>query len=610
MAESAYDWSLGVNTPSQNTSQFPSRSGSYDGQTIYGRDNTGLESGGLNIKSSATIPPLELASSWYPEDDRSQYLVPDDEQHGRRRNKSISFESQARLENGDRHSLEQPLPRNASLRSVASVGRPNATRPVLPSVPIQFDPALYRIHPFTGQPVRRRPRRQDTGSTNMSNADAINSVAAPEGDQLASLTSESTASPPHDEATTPISPHGSYLDSPTAISSPAFSPALESEPWPACRSGSIRSTRTMPSRPLSFRASRQSTNRRVTSSFSSPSSVASAFLGAWRSESASAAPEPDDEGQSFGPSDDQYIVGRQIGYGGFSVVKEAINMSHEGVERKYAVKIVRKNIREKPEAENEKCQQDLEREVGIWKYLDHDHILSLRSDWETDFARFCVMDLSEGGSLYDLIRDKRKAGNKLPSLLAKSYAFQLASALRYLHLDVRIVHRDVKMENCLIDQNSAALDGEPGRIRLCDFGLAEFITSDSPDVEEGEPRTPAKASNIVGSLEYAAPEALQTEHAVLSPTVDIWAYGVCVYTLVTCDRPFKHSLAQKVIDMIETAAWEEDVVRKSSTAEGHVEEILELLRGCMDPNVTTRWDISKVLASPWFAGYNDPYASL
>ncbi|TKX25723.1 serine/threonine-protein kinase-10 [Elsinoe australis] len=616
MAQEDYDWQrLRVDTSSRNSSQYPSRSGSYDGQIIYGSDATGLESGGLNIKSNDNIPPFELNASWCAGDDRSRYLSPegatDDAHHSRPRNHSISFDPEAKLENGDRHALEQPLPRTGSLRSVTSLGRPNGGRKMIPSAPLQFDSSTCKINPFTGEPVRRRPRRQNTGSTGMSIMDAFNQTPGPEGDQLASLTSESTASPPHDEVATPTSPPGSYIDSPTAVSSPAFSPALESEPWPACRTGSIRSARTLPSRPISLRRESRRSSRRATSSTSfSPGSAASAYLAKWgRDSMTAAAPEPDDEGQSFG-MDGEYVIGRQIGYGGFSVVKEAFSISEDGEKRKHAVKIVRKNIREKPEAENEKCQQELEHEVGIWKYLNHEHVLSLYSDYETDFARFCVMDLSEGGSLYDLVRDSRKSGKALPAALVKSYVFQLASALRYLHEDVRVVHRDVKMENCLIDKDRASLGDEPGRLRLCDFGLADFISTDSPDVEEADgSSSPAKASNIVGSLEYAAPEALRTEQAVLSPTVDIWALGVCIYTMLTNDRPFKHSLAHKVIELIEAASWDEEAVRNSLAAAGHEETILELLGGCMQPDMNLRWNIGQVLASPWFADCDDPYAS-
>ncbi|KAF2156959.1 kinase-like protein [Myriangium duriaei CBS 260.36] len=423
---------------------------------------------------------------------------------------------------------------------------------------------------------------------------------------FASLTSGSTASPPQDEIHTPISPTGSYVSSPTVDSTPAFSPTMETDAWPAFRSGSVRSARTMPSsRPMSLRRETRRASKRSGSSSFSP---ASAFLSKWGRDSLqSVAPDPDDEGQSFGLNN-EYVIGRQIGYGGFSVVKEAFSMDEDGNKSKHAVKIVRKNIQEKPDSDNERCQQELEHEVGIWKYLSHEHILGLHAVFDTDFATFCVMDLNEGGSLYDLIRDQRKSDVKsLNAETAKSYAFQLACALRYLHQDARVVHRDVKMENCLIDRDRALLGDKPGKLRLCDFGLADFISSDSPDLGISGAR-PGNAANVVGSLEYAAPEAMKTEAAVLAPTVDIWAFGVCVYTLVTGDRPFKHSMASKLVDMISHATWDHQAVRDSPTARDHYREILTLLRGCLNPDASKRWTISQVLASPWFGDCDDAYA--
>lgn len=601
---------------SRNPSNAASRNGScsFDGPIIYADDSTGLESGGLNIKSSRNAPPLDLDASWLPEDDKRQFLSPvqsDDASIGRPRNKSISFDPEARLDNGETHALDRPLPRTSSLRSVSTADRPNSSRRMQPPSSIEFDPVACKINPFTGEPIARRSRR-DTASTPMSIMDSLNKhdqQQVQQGilgqDAFASLTSGSTASPPQDEIHTPLSPSGSYISSPTVDSTPALSPNIEAGSWPTFRSGSVRSARTLPSsRPMNLRKEpRRASSKRSGSSSFSP---ASAFLSKWGRDSlASVAPEADDEGQSFGLNN-EYVVGRQIGYGGFSVVKEAFSVDEDGNRTRFAVKIVRKNIQEKPDAENDRCQQELEHEVGIWKYLANKHILSLHAVFDTDFATFCVMDLNEGGSLYDLMRDQRKKDHKhLSAEVAKSYAFQLACALRYLHQDVRVVHRDVKMENCLIDLDSAQLGGKPGRLRLCDFGLADFIASDSPNPEEN---WPGNAANVVGSLEYAAPEAMKTEMAVLSPTVDIWAFGVCVYTLVTGDRPFKHSMASKLVDLISKATWDHSAVRESPTAKNHYREILTLLKGCLNPDAAKRWTIGQVLGSPWFGDCDDPYA--
>lgn len=291
---------------------------------------------------------------------------------------------------------------------------------------------------------------------------------------------------------------------------------------------------------------------------------------------------------------------------------------------KYAVKIVRRTLRDRNETENDKCQQELDHEVSMWRYLSHKHILPLRAVFETDFATFCVMDLNEGGSLFDLVSSQRKSGTKgLSASWARSYSFQLACALRYLHQDARIVHRDVKLGNCLIHRLDTLADLDPGMLRLCDFGLAEFVTAESPDIlamdhrdntaatrdggtsnGDGAPAETRTATHILGSLEYASPESLHSEAPLTALSSDIWAYGVTVYALVTGDLPFRHTMQSKVLECIEGGLYDESAVTASLAAASHESDgahIVQLLRGCLDTNPSTRWTIADVLESAWYA---------
>jgi len=380
-------------------------------------------------------------------------------------------------------------------------------------------------------------------------------------------------------------------------------------------------------------------------------------LSKWGGDSATSAPEPDDEGQVIG-KDNEYIIGRQIGFGGSCVVKEVFHAFNTGKQTKKAVKIIRKINSEQSEEENESCQQQVEHEIGIWKHISHRNILALHTVFETEFAMFCLMDMNEGGSLYDLIRDNRKNHTtSLPFDHIPSYSYQLASALRYLHEDIRLVHRDIKMENCLISFPSSMpssmsartspiatlhtstsslpsattspfpADKNAGWLRLCDFGLAEFISTDSPDAlvydpmspsqdmsssraEINDPLSPCHETNVVGTLEYAAPELLRTEKTVVSPTVDVWAFACCVYALIVGDRPFKHSLAAVLVENIGRGEWDRELVKKNLEAEEdprNLELLMELLEGCFQLDMFDRWTIAKVLSSEIFAGFDDPY---
>ena len=121
-------------------------------------------------------------------------------------------------------------------------------------------------------------------------------------------------------------------------------------------------------------------SRRSTSSSISP---ATAFLSRFAAKE-ELGPEPDSEGQEVG----EYVLGKQVGFGGFSTVREAFTI--EGEERICrAVKIVRKQLPGKEENENEQLQAQFEHEVGLWRCLGHRNILPLIEVYVTSHATFC-----------------------------------------------------------------------------------------------------------------------------------------------------------------------------------------------------------------------------
>lgn len=458
----------------------------------------------------------------------------------------------------------------------------------------------------------------------------------------ASLTSASTISPSNDrELQTPVSPTNTsaLADSIESIAakltvspqtipesqkvdhslpSPILvSPTAEYDRDPLSRNSSTRSIR-MP-RPSRIPNSGSRRNSRRSTSANTSVSPAHAFLSNWGKgdiEEAVTEPKPDDEGQSIGLNN-EYVIGRTINRGGFGVVKEVHSLEDNGQRVIRAVKIVRRNIAGVNEADNEKAQQEVEHEVSIWRYLKHRHILSLHAVYETEFATFCVMDLNVGGTLFDLVRKSRQNasannGRKgLPAHLAKSYAYQLACALRYLHEDIRVCHRDVKLENCLVDLSVPNADIEGGNLRLCDFGLADFLHSESIDDTTASdsymehlslstelPRV-ATASSIIGTLEYASPKGLSVSRKLFETAGDVWAFGVIVYALCTGDLPFKHPMPSKTAELILRADWDETALREAAAGGG---DVIDLVKGCLEKDIDIRYTVSEALRSPWFEG--------
>jgi serine/threonine protein kinase len=434
-------------------------------------------------------------------------------------------------------------------------------------------------------------------------------------DQVASLTSEATASP-LEEARTPIETPNEYMLSPLPVASSPFEFPLFSP----MRSGPTRnrSFRTEISEDGSLRrASRRSSNRSGRSL--SSMSPAASFLARYKaSEAPLKEPQPDDEGQGLG-YDNEYVIGKQIGYGGFSIVKEVTSMEN-GKPVVDAVKIVRKQQSNRSEFENEALQSQFDHEVEMWRFLRHPYILPLIKVYTTDYATFCITKLNKGGTLFDLIRDtRRKQKVGLPKQLVKRYAYQLASAMRYLHNDVCVVHRDIKLENCLLDMTVPKAETEGGDILLCDFGMADFIVRDDregPDphsIGENQNIGPADTSTSVqGSLQYAAPELFNASGAVVfSPAADIWAYGVVLYALLTATLPFNEGLDAKTTTKILKGDWDQDLVRTAEALQdGGAEDALTLLKGCLEMDVERRWTVSDILSSNFLCDCAEKYENV
>ncbi|EON69868.1 CAMK protein kinase [Coniosporium apollinis CBS 100218] len=547
----------------------------------------------------------------------------------RKRKTSISFDAKVTVDSGSQHDLEAPLPKPWHTQKTAKVEAPldaeegsmdgsihsfQRERAVSESARSHYDPETGGLLD-DGKPVHR-PIYQTGESRHPLLQTTVDELArgeaVPTQDRVASLTSDATASPPLEELSTPADVSmgdQSYLLSPVPIASPMDFPASHSATFPISRPSSSLSqrSRSYRSEKSAFGSVRKG-SRRGTVRSNSSMSPAAAFLSNWGKEEAAAVTEPDDEGQEIGDRSG-YFIGRQIGYGGFSVVKEVSTME-EGQKIVRAVKIVRKQVDGKGEYENERVQAEFEREVEIWRFLKQRYILPLIAVYDTPFATFCITKLNKGGTLFDLVRSTRKSGSRgLPARLAKRYSYQVASAIRYLHEDVRVVHRDIKLENCLVDMSDPKASTEGGDILLCDFGMADFITNEHrhvPEPYDNGPRNigPSETSCVVaGSLPYAAPELLTSRGPLYCPAVDIWSFGCLVYALITGALPFEHGFNPTLTMMILKGEYDVNALRKAPAAkESSGDDIVELIQGCLAMDVERRWCIADVLDCRWLEG--------
>ncbi len=128
-----------------------------------------------------------------------------------------------------------------------------------------------------------------------------------------------------------------------------------------------------------------------------------------------------------------------------------------------------------------------------------------------------MLEWAENGDLFDFTV---RCGEALGEEMARYYTSQLLSAMEYLHLEQRIVHRDLKLENILVDSSF--------NIKVCDFTLSKTFAEGS---SVGVFYTHA------GTERYMAPE-INEGKPYKGNTTDIFAMGVVIFVLVTGVMPF------------------------------------------------------------------------
>jgi len=266
-----------------------------------------------------------------------------------------------------------------------------------------------------------------------------------------------------------------------------------------------------------------------------------------------------------------YRIGREIGRGGFSVVKEAFVLE---TGEKRAVKLIDKSRAfDFESAEKQRRALDkLWREIDIMRRVNHKNILKLFDVFDSEEFIYIVTEFVSGGELFDQIVQT----GGLPESRAAPIIKQIVSAVRHLHT-LNIVHRDVKPENILLT------DDEHTQVKLCDFGLANVLYEDT------------LLETACGSAEYVAPEVLQCKP--YDNAVDLWSIGVTTYIVLSSNFPFyaksDHQLFEKIIRVeydFNGAEWE-DVS----------EEAKDFIRRLLVADPRQRMTTEQCLQHPWLA---------
>ncbi|NXX43716.1 NUAK2 kinase, partial [Tricholaema leucomelas] len=192
-----------------------------------------------------------------------------------------------------------------------------------------------------------------------------------------------------------------------------------------------------------------------------------------------------------------------LGKGTYGKVKKARERSGKLV----AIKSIRKD-----KIKDEQDLVHIRREIEIMSSLNHPHIIAVHEVFENSSKIVIVMEYASKGDLYDYISERQR----LTEQEARHFFRQVVSAVYYCHKN-GIVHRDLKLENILLDAN--------GNIKIADFGLSNVYQQDK------------LLQTYCGSPLYASPEIINGR-PYKGPEVDSWSLGVLLYILVHGTMPF------------------------------------------------------------------------
>ncbi|XP_050746270.1 testis-specific serine/threonine-protein kinase 3 isoform X4 [Drosophila biarmipes] len=257
------------------------------------------------------------------------------------------------------------------------------------------------------------------------------------------------------------------------------------------------------------------------------------------------------------------ILGKVIGTGNYAKVK--IGFSEEYGKR-VAVKII-----SKVKAPSEYTQKFLPREIEAVKGLHHDNLITFYQSIETSHRVYLIMQLAENGTLLDYVRERKFLDEPQSRTLFK----QLVSAVEYIH-NKGVVHRDIKCENLLLDEN--------WNLKLIDFGFARKDTR-TPDNQVILSKT------FCGSYAYASPEILKG--VAYDPFMsDIWACGVVCYAMVFGRLPYDGSNVHILLKRINQSLIFPKTPSSSSECKHMIMHILA--------PVKIRYNIQQVKEDPWY----------
>ena len=261
-----------------------------------------------------------------------------------------------------------------------------------------------------------------------------------------------------------------------------------------------------------------------------------------------------------------YKFGRLIGRGAFGKVNLGLHILSGRI---VAIKSFNKSKLETPS----KARDKIYHEVSLMRNLKHNLIIRIYETIETSQYILIIMEHISGGDLLSFVKKRTKLSEKT----AKYIFRQLITALKHIHSH-NIVHRDIKLDNILIDLNN--------NIKLCDFGV-------SKQIHKG-----MLLKDKCGTPAYIAPEILSSDNdnGYEGPPVDMWSSGVVLYAMLSGTVPFKPANLKELNKIMMKGEY--------SPIQDISKEATHLISGLLELDPKKRFTIDKVMNHPWLISDN------
>jgi MAP/microtubule affinity-regulating kinase len=255
-----------------------------------------------------------------------------------------------------------------------------------------------------------------------------------------------------------------------------------------------------------------------------------------------------------------YTMGEKIGQGAYACVRAGWT---KDTGERVAVKVY-----DKSSLNRESRKRNVQREVHVLAKIRHRHIVGFREWFATDRHIYIVMEYVAGGSLQSLLR--KQQNSRFDDASAKRIFAQICDGVGYCH-SLRVVHRDIKLENILLDRH--------GMVKLIDFGFAVAIPVGQ------------KLKVFCGTPSYIAPEIISGQPYGFPG--DVWALGIVLYVLLAGRFPFKAATQRELYRRIVRGTYVQ--------LEHAAPEARDLLTVMLTKDQAARPTLDQVMTGPWIS---------